>query len=124
MSTAQQANQKILINCQDGLNNIERATIAFILAVTSSKTSETAMFLNAEATQLCVKGCINDIVASGYEPLSDLVSVYLQNGGKIWLCPACVKAKKLTENDLMPGVEIAGAPRTMAYLASGAQLLA
>lgn len=116
--------QKILVNCQDGSNNIERATIAFILAVTASKTHETAMFLNAEATKLCVKGTVDGITAPGYEPLANLVDAYLKNGGKIWLCPACVKAKNLTEDDLMEGVEIAGAPRTMAYLASGAQLLA
>lgn len=124
MTNTTQAPQKILINCQDGLNNIERATIAFILAVTASKTVETAMFLNAEATQLCIKGEIQNVVAPGYEPLNDLVSAYLANNGKIWLCPACVKAKNLTQEDLMPGVEIAGAPRTMAFLASGAQLLA
>lgn len=116
--------QKILVNCQDGLNNIERATIAFILAVTASKTNETAMFINAEATQLCIKGTIQDMVAPGYEALANLVAAYQQNGGKIWLCPACVKAKNLTQDDLMEGVEIAGAPRTMAYLADGAQLLA
>ena len=82
--------QKILVNCQDGLNNIERATIAFILAVTASKTHETAMFLNAEATKLCVKGTVQSIEAPGYEPLANLVDAYLKNGGKIWLCPACV----------------------------------
>jgi predicted peroxiredoxin len=116
--------QKILINCQDGTNNIERATITFILAVTASKTAETAVFANAEATMLCVKGNTEGLVAPGYEPLSDLMAAFIENGGKIWLCPACVKAKNLTENDLVSGVEIAGAPRTMAYLASGAQILA
>lgn len=116
--------QKILLNCQDGLNNIERATITFILAVTASKTAETAVFISAEAAALCIKGKLEGLVAPGYEPLTDLVSTFIANGGKMWLCPACVKAKKLTEADLIPGVEIAGAPRTMAYLASGAQLLA
>ena len=38
--------QKILVNCQDGTNNVERATISFILAVTASKTCETAVFRN------------------------------------------------------------------------------
>lgn len=116
--------QKILINCQDGLNNIERATIAFILAVTASKAVETAMFVNAQASQLCIKGQADDIVAKGYEPLAGLISAFLENGGKIWLCPACVKAKNISADDLIEGVEIAGAPRTMAFLASGAQLLA
>lgn len=116
--------QKFLINCQEGTNNVERATISFILAVTSSKTAETAVFVTSDASRLCVKGGADGLVAEGYEPLSDLVNAFIQNGGKIWLCPACAKAKGITEGDLREGVEIAGAPRTMAFMANGAQLLA
>jgi predicted peroxiredoxin len=116
--------QKILINCQDGNNNIERATISFILAVTASKTSETAVFISSDASNLCKLGFCDDLVAEGYEPLKHLISDFISNGGSIWLCPACAKAKGITVEDLIPGVEIAGAPRTMAFLASGAQLLA
>lgn len=116
--------QKILINCQDGANNVERATISFILAVTASKSCETAMFVTSDAAGLLIKGAANDLVAEGYEPLADLMNAYIDNGGKIWLCPACAKAKKIGENDLIESVEIAGAPRTMAFLAEGAQLLA
>ena len=116
--------QKILINCQDGRNNLERATISFILAVTASKTCETAMFISSDASSLCVQGATEGLVADGYEPIKDLVSNFIANGGKLWLCPACAKAKGITQGDLMPGVEIAGAPKSMAFLASGAQLLA
>jgi len=124
MTTSNETKQKFLINCQDGANHVERATISFILAVTASKTSETAIFMTSDASKLCVKGGVDGLVAEGYEPLSDLVSAFVQNGGKIWLCPACVRAKGISEDDLIDGVEVAGAPRTMAFLASGAQLLA
>lgn len=115
---------KILINCQDGFNNIERATISLILAVTASKTKETAMFVTAEAIQLCINGNLDNVQAPGYEPIGNLMTDYLANGGKLWLCPACIKAKNLTQEDLVQGAEIAGAPKTMAFLAEGAQLLA
>ena len=124
MTTLNETTQKFLINCQDGVNNVERATISFILAVTASKTNETAVFITSDAAKLCVKGGVDGLVAQGYEPLANLVASFIENGGKIWLCPACVKAKGLTENDLIDGVEIAGAPRTMAFMAGGAQLLA
>ena len=115
--------QKFLINCQDGLNNIERATISFILAVTASKTAETAMFVSAEASALLVKGNMQGLCAPGYEAILDLYSAFIKNGGKIWLCPACVKAKGINPSDLMDGVEIAGAPRSMAFINEGASLL-
>ena len=116
--------QKYLVNCAHGADDAERATIAFILAVTASKTCETAVFATADAARICLRGGADGIVAAGYEPLDDLMAAYHANGGKIWLCPACAKAKGITDADLRDGVEIAGAPRTMAFLASGARVLA
>lgn len=116
--------QKFLINARDGANDVERATVSFILAVTASKTAETAVFATSDAADLCVKGRADALVAEGYEPLPGLIDAFIENGGKIWLCPACAKAKGISQSDLIAGVEIAGAPRTMAFMASGAHLLA
>jgi len=115
---------KYLINCEDGANNVERATISFVLAVTASKTAEAAVFITSDAADICLRGRAHGMAAPGYEPLGDLVDAFVRNGGKIWLCPACAKAKGIAAEQLIDGVEIAGAPRTMAFLASGAQLLA
>ncbi len=122
--TATQTNEKYLINAQDGTNNIERATISYILAMSSSKTCETVLFVSAEAAALCIKGGVEGLVSEGLESLADLQAAFLQNGGKIWLCRACAVAKGITAADLIEGVEIAGAPDSMAFLASGAKLLA
>jgi predicted peroxiredoxin len=124
MDTTQAHEQKYLVNCTHGADDVERATIAFILALTASKTCETAVFATAAAAQICVRGGADGFVAEGYEPLNELMETYRANGGKIWLCPACAKAKGITDADLRDGVEIAGAPRTMAFLASGARVLA
>ena len=115
---------KYLVNCEYGANHPEKATIAFILAFTSSKTNETAVFATADASHLFVRDHRPDIVADGYEPLNGLIDGFIENGGKVWLCPACAKAKGIAADDLIDGVEIAGAPKTMAYLAAGARLLA
>lgn len=123
MSEFNLSNQKFLLNCQYGTDNLERATIAFILATSASKTSETVVFISSDATDLCVRGALDGRAAEGYEPLADLVAQYQSNGGLIWVCPVCVKVRGLAQQDLLPGVEIAGAPRTTAYLASGARLL-
>lgn len=124
MSEHNLSNRKFLVNCQYGTDNLERATIAFILASSASKTSETAVFISSNATELCVRGALDGLVAEGYEPIADLVAQYQANGGQLWVCPICVKAKGLSPEDLLPGVEIAGAPRTLDYIASGARLLA
>lgn len=115
---------KYLVNANYGPDNAEKATIAFILAFTSSKTNETAVFAAAGALKLLVKNNRPEVHAEGYEPLNGLIDGFVSNGGKIWLCPACAKAKGITPADLIHGVEIAGAPKTMAFLESGAKLLA
>lgn len=116
--------EKYLVNCQEGSNHVERATISFVLATSASKTAETVVFITSDAAQLCTKGGSDGLQAQGMEPLSDLISQFLGNGGKMWLCPICAKVKGIREQDLLEGVEIAGAPKTMAFLASGARLLA
>jgi len=116
--------QKYLINCQDGAKDVGRATISFILAVTASKTGEAAVFITSDAAQLCVKGGANGLEFYGLEPLANLIDQFVGNGGKIWLCPVCATVKGITEDDLIEGAEIAGAPKTMAFLASGGKVLA
>jgi hypothetical protein len=74
--------EKYLINCQDGANKPESATISFVLAFTASKTCETAVCVSANIAQLCVKVGAAGIKAEGYEPLLDLLNGFLGNGGK------------------------------------------
>ena len=114
---------KYLVNCLEGENNIERASVSFVLATTASKTNETAVFITSDATYLMVKGKTDGLVAEGMEPIADLIQQFLGNGGKIWVCPVCVNSKGLTADDLIDGVEVAGAPKTMEYLATGGMLL-
>ena len=115
---------KYLVNCQEGANNVERASISFVLAATASKEHESAVFLTADAAHLCVKGYADKLVHEGMEPLIDLMNQFLGNGGKIWLCPVCAKVKGITEEDMIEGSEICGAPKTMAFLSSGGKVLA
>jgi len=124
MTTQTNTANKFLINCRDGKNDLERATVSFIMGVAASNTSETAMFVTSDAAHLCVKDGAKGLVAKGYEPLSNLIDAYIENNGKIWLCPACAAAKGIGQDDLHEGVELAGAARTMDFLANGAQLLA
>ena len=115
---------KYLVNCGHGHDNPEKATIAFILAFASSKSSETAVFATAGASDLFLEDQAPDIHVEGYEPINALIDGFIENGGKTWLCPACANAKGIKQEDLIYGVEIAGAPKTMEYLASGALTLA
>ena len=121
---AHKNNEKYLVNCHHGANDIERATISFILAVSASKTAKAAVFITSDASYLCTHGGTKGLVSEGFEPIEDLINQFVSNGGKIWLCPVCTTTKGIKNEDLRPGVEITGAPRTMEFLANGGKLLA
>ena len=122
MSNTQKAD-KYIINAQEGANHVERATISFVLAATASKEHEAVIFVTADAAFLAAKGGADGLVYEGMEPIVDLIAQFIGNGGKIWVCPICAKVKGITDDDLIEGAEIAGAPKTMAFLASGGKVL-
>jgi predicted peroxiredoxin len=53
--------------------------------------------------QLCVIGGADKLVAESLEPIADLIKQFVQNDGKIWLCPVCAKVKGITNDDLAVG---------------------
>ena len=114
---------KYLINCTYGTDNPEKATIAFILAFGVSKTSETVVFATGGSYDLFLEDKVPDVHVEGYEPINGFIDGFIENGGKVWLCPACAKAKGVTHEDLIHGVEIAGAPKTMEFLSTGGHTL-
>ncbi len=115
---------KILVNATYGLDDLERATVPFIVASASAASSnETVMFLTADSVRLVTTGGAKDMQAEGYPPVSDLIDALVENGGKIWVCPVCAKARGIGPDDLISGAEIAGAARTIGYLAEGARTI-
>jgi predicted peroxiredoxin len=44
---------------------------------------------------------------------------FLEAGGKLWVCPACAKARDMTQDDLIEGATIDGVPTMLAFLDNG-----
>jgi predicted peroxiredoxin len=57
------------------------------------------------------------------DPLRDLMRDFMQRGGKVWACPPCVKSRGYVPEDLIAGVEIAGASAMHALILDGAATL-
>ena len=114
----------ILINNAFGKDNVEKASVAFIIAgASAARTGETAVFLTSEAVYLATNGGTNDLQAEGMAPLSDLVNKYVEAEGILWVCGACANAKGISSDDLIPGAEIAGAGHILGFVDNGAQVL-
>lgn len=112
-----------LINNGWGRDNLEKATLAFVVGNAAASKGQARVFLTTEGVDLALKGGIDGERAEGYPPLAELMDGYREKGGVIWVCKACADAKGVTQDDLIEGAEIAGAGHTMGFLEAGGQQL-
>ena len=98
--------------------------VAFVVANAGvAAGQEVTIFLSVEAVRLAIAGYADDITSEGFKPLKELLAFFTENGGKIWVCPPCFKARSLDEKQLIPGATFAGGAPVVELLAQGAASL-
>jgi uncharacterized protein len=116
---------KMVINCTHGEDDPERATLSFVVGnVAASADQETIVLLTIDGVWLATKGCAGRIHKEGFQPLSDVMHAFIENGGQIWACGACTKPRGISEADLIPGAKIVTAASVVEQLVAGAASLA
>jgi predicted peroxiredoxin len=100
---------KAVISLTTGLEDPEKVTVAFLVAVGAAETGRrTLMFLTKEAVRLAVEGTAVGVACDGCPSLPDLVKRYAAAGGQYYVCPICFAARQLDESALIAGAEIQG----------------
>ena len=100
---------KAVISLTTGLEDAEKVTVAFLVAVGAAETGrETVMFLTKEAVRLAVTGTALGTACDGCPPLGELVERYERAGGRYFVCPICFNSKQLDPATLIPGAEVQG----------------
>ena len=100
---------KAVISLTTGLEDAEKVTVAFLVAVGAAETGrETLMFLTKEAVRLAVPGVALGVACDGCPALPDLLKRYEAAGGRYYVCPICFNAKHLDSDNLIAGAEIQG----------------
>jgi predicted peroxiredoxin len=118
-------NQKLIFNCTWGRGEPERATLPFVAANIAATAGQEAIVLcTIEAVRLGCKGGSDGVEANGLPKLCDLMSEFVANQGKVWLCGACTKPRGITEDQLATGVSIVGAARVVEEVVAGARTVA
>jgi predicted peroxiredoxin len=56
-------------------------------------------------------------------PLKELIGNLMSNGGTVLACPPCAKVRGYSEEDLIDGVTVAGAPAMLEVVKQGAATL-
>lgn len=100
---------KAVISLTTGLEDAEKVTVAFLVAVGAAETGlATLMFLTKEAVRLALNGVAVGVACEGCPPLPDLMKRYEAAGGRYYVCPICFDAKKLDKANLIDGAEVQG----------------
>ena len=100
---------KAVISLTTGLEDPEKVTVAFLVAVGAAESGRpTLMFLTKEATRLAIAGTAVGVSCEGCPALPDLVARYTAAGGRYFACPICFGARQLDAERLIPGVELQG----------------
>jgi predicted peroxiredoxin len=100
---------KAVVSLATGLEDPEKVTVAFLVAVGAAETGHpTLMFLAKEAVRLATKGTATGVACEGCPPLADLLQRYEAAGGRYYVCPICFDAKKLDKASLIAGAELQG----------------
>jgi predicted peroxiredoxin len=100
---------KAVINLSTGLEDPEKVTVAFLVAVGAAESARpTLMFQTKEAVRLALDGVAAGVACEGCPPLADLLGRYDKAGGRYMVCPVCFNAKQLDKGNLLPNAELAG----------------
>lgn len=100
---------KAAISLTTGLEDPEKVTVAFLVAVGAAESGRsTMMFLTKEAVRLAVPGVARAVACDGCPPLASLLERYAAAGGRMIACGICVDAKGLDPTHLLPNATKAG----------------
>jgi predicted peroxiredoxin len=101
-------------------DDTDKATVGFVVANAAiGCEQETMVFLSTEGVRLAVKGYADDIHEEGFSPLIQLMTNFVEAGGKILVCSPCFKKRNLDESKLIPGATIVGGAKLVEFLAEG-----
>jgi predicted peroxiredoxin len=100
---------KAVISLITGLEDAEKVTVAFLVAVGAAESGRpTLMFLTKEAVRLALNDTAVGVACDGCPPIPDLVKRYEAAGGRYYVCPICFNARHLDATTLIAGAELQG----------------
>lgn len=112
---------KAAISLTTGLEDTEKVTVAFLVAVAAAEAGRpTMIFLAKEAVRLALTGVATGVACDGCPPLAELLARYESAGGRYLVCPICFNAKHLDPDSLIPNTTIGGTVPLWEWIGDGA----
>jgi len=103
--------EKVLYICTYGGENPDKAHLPFVMANAAlAMDIEATVVLQGNGVYLAQKGYIEHILpGGGFPSLKELMSSFMDLGGKLLVCVPCIKARNIEESDLIDGAQTTAA---------------
>ena len=104
--------EKLFVNITS--DNIDKAAMAisFSTKIRMEKKIPVTIFLNVEGVRIADKNIVGHNHSTG-KSLKEMLAGFMQSGGKVIVCPMCMKnVGGLTKDDLIDGVVVGGSEVT------------
>jgi uncharacterized protein len=95
--------EMVMFICTHAAENPEKAAIPFVMGSAALAMEVKALIvLQEEGVYLAQKGYAEHMTKpGGFEPLSKLMADFLELGGELKVCVPCIKARNISEADLI-----------------------
>ncbi len=101
---------KVVVNLATGMEDAERVTVAFLVATAAlEQGKEVVIWMTKDAVRLGLPGEAAGEACDGCPPLERLFEQFAAGGGELWLCPICLKARKLEDAEKVANSKVMGA---------------
>lgn len=99
-------------------NNPNNVTIAFTMGVKAlEKGQDVAILLLSDAVHLAKKGYADTIdIGEPFMPIKDLLPTFVEKGGKIKVCSACLMHNGIDNSELIQEVDVINADDVVDYI--------
>ncbi len=102
--------EKIVIISTTGIDNQEKATLPFVIGVAALATDvEVVMILQSAAVMLVKKGIAENVHSPGLMPMKELITNFIELGGRIQLCSPCIKERHIEPEEILEGAQLVAA---------------
>lgn len=90
-------------------NDPDRVATPLVLANCAlAADSDVVIWLTMDGVELAREGAAQSLPTRSFAPVSDLLDSFIDNGGRIGICPPCGQSHDLTEEDFVGNAEWIG----------------
>jgi len=91
-------------------DDADRVATPLVLANSAlANGKDVLLWLTMEGVELAKKGAAKTLTPKSFAPVSELLNAYIENGGRIGICPPCAKTHGLSDENIIDNAELMGA---------------